>query len=91
MDGAIPHIVYFPSRGDFAGQERNGRDPVFNALRWKQLPYEGLASCMRREEYDELFIQGHPQYSPKGNAVATDCFVQILRNGLTRKTRTSKA
>ena len=85
-DGAIPYIVYFPSRGDFVGEERKGRDLVFSALRQKQLHYEDLTPCMRRAEYRDLFIEGHPHYSPKGNAVAAECLLQFLRNGLTRKT-----
>lgn len=85
-DGAIPYIVYFPSRGDFVGEERKGRDLVFSALRQKQLHYEDLTPCMRRAEYRDLFIEGHPHYSPKGNAVAAECLIQFLRNGLTRKT-----
>ena len=85
-DGAIPYIVYFPGRGDFTGQERNGRDLVFSALRQKQLHYEDLTPCMRRAEYRDLFNEGHPHYSPKGNAVAAECLIQFLRNGFAHKT-----
>jgi len=83
---AIPYLVYFPGRGDFTGQERNGRDLVFSALRQKQLHYEDLTPCMRRAEYRDLFNEGHPHYSPKGNAVAAECLIRFLRNGLARKT-----
>lgn len=78
-EGSIPYIVYFPGRGDLSGEERKDRDFIFSALRHKGLQYEDLTPCMRHSEHLNLFIEGHPHYSPEGNAVAAECLVPILR------------
>jgi len=85
-DGTIPYIVYFPDREDFAGRKRSGRDLVLSALRQKQLQHEDLTPCMHRVDYHDLLIEGNYHYSPKGNAVAAECLIQLLRNGFARKT-----
>lgn len=79
-EGSVPYIVYFPGRGDFSGEERKDKDHIFSALRHKGLQYEDLTSCMRHSEHHNLFIEGHPHYSPEGNAVAAECLAKILRN-----------
>jgi hypothetical protein len=84
-DGSIPYIVYFPGRGDLFGEEWKEKDLVFRALRHKGLQYEDLTPCMRHSEHLNLFIEGHPHYSPEGNAVAAECLVPILREKFTGK------
>lgn len=77
-DGSMPYIVYFPSRGDFSGEERKAKDLIFDALRHKGLHYEDLTPCLRRSELHSLFIEGHPHYSQEGNAIAAKCLMPIL-------------
>jgi len=85
-EGSVPYIVYFPGRGDFAGDERIGRDLILSALREKGLPYEDLTSCMRySERSNNLFNEGSTHYSPEGNEVAAECLVPILQKGFAKR------
>lgn len=79
MDGAIPLLVYLPSRGDFIGWERRGRDFVFRALQEQRVPYVDTSSCMKQGTYRTLFLEGDPHYSPEGNALLADCLVPIVQ------------
>ena len=90
-EGSIPYVVYFPGRGDLSGEERKDKDLTFGALRQKGLHYVDLTPCMQQPEHDKnLFIEGHPHYSPEGNAAAAECLQKILRNGFTKNLEQSK-
>ena len=84
-EGAIPLLVYLPSRGDFIGWERRGRDFVFRLLQEKHVPYVDLSSCMKQGETSMLFIEGDPHYSPEGNARLADCLTPIVQERLDRR------
>lgn len=81
-EGAIPLLVYLPSRGDFIGWERRGRDFVFESLQKKHVPYVDLGPCMKQGETSRLFIEGDPHYSPEGNARLADCLTPIVQERL---------
>jgi hypothetical protein len=90
-EGSVPYIVYFPSRGDFSGDERGARDLIFSDLRHKGIQYEDLTPCMRNSEHrSNLFIEGHPHYSMEGNAAAAECLQKTSAMNLAKNLEQSK-
>src|SRR5581483_8715499 len=70
-DGTVPLVVYFPSRGDFTGQERSDKDRLLRQLGQGHIHYENLTDCLRAAGGERLFIPGHAHYSPDGNAAVS--------------------
>jgi hypothetical protein len=76
--GAVPLIVYFPSRGDFRGDVRTSTRAVLRALGDRRIAYEDLTSCLGQVPANERFIEGRPHYSPMGNAAVAKCLTPIV-------------
>jgi len=76
---STPLIVYFPSRGDYSGQDRRAKDPVLAALRERNIEYQNLTSCLGEVGVSHLFIENRPHYSPQGNAAVAKCLVPAVR------------
>ncbi len=81
-EGAVPLLVYFPSRGDFTGNDRAAKTLLFDVLRKKSIGFEDLTPCMGRVDPAVLFLEGRVHYSPEGNAVAADCLLPRIRQAL---------
>jgi hypothetical protein len=84
-EGSTPLIVYLPSRIGFQDGGTEAKDSVLRMLRARGIEYEDLTSCLRRFSVSELFIEGRPHYSPKGNAMVARCLSPIVRRHLNRR------
>jgi hypothetical protein len=88
-EGSIPLVVYFPARSDFLGIDRSVKNGVLTMLRGRGIRYEDLTSCLSELSVSELFIEGRPHYSPKGNAKAATCLQPVVRDHLVNRGRHS--
>lgn len=84
-DGTAPVVAYFPSRGDFTGQDRSTKDRVLAALQRKGVAYLDLTSCIGAIGEEQAFIPGRPHYSAEGNAAVARCLLPAVRDRLTRR------
>ena len=64
-DGTAPVVAYFPSRGDFTGQDRSAKDSVLAALQREGVSYLDLTSCIGASGGEQAFIPGRPHIPPK--------------------------
>ena len=80
-DGTSPMIVYFPSRGDFSGQDRSGKDRVLANLRHAGVDVVDMTSCIAARG-EEAFIPGRPHYSSAGNSAVADCLLPLVKERL---------
>jgi hypothetical protein len=79
-DGAVPLVVYFPSRGDFVGQDRRTKDQVIDALRARGIDVVNPSACMREAgDASALIVPGGTHYSEAGNARMAQCLLPALR------------
>jgi hypothetical protein len=83
-DGAIPLVVYFPSRLDF---RIRAREPAWQSLaqtmlREAGIPHLDLTACLDPLDPAQRFGPGH--YAPGGNAAVAEC----LRGDVARLLRT---
>ena len=78
-EGTVPLIVYFPSRGDYVGEDRSEKDSVLRALDRAGVRYANLTTCLAAMGGERLFIPGRPHYTPAGNRAVASCLVPILR------------
>jgi hypothetical protein len=86
-DGAIPIVVFFPSRFDFRpGGGDGGRllTPLFEALRARDVEALDMTSCLSPLGEDALFLPGRPHYSPRGNAALAECLLPSVRSASVR-------
>ena len=91
-EGTVPLVVYFPSRGDFQGDNRDIKDAVVEELLGRGLEYLDLTRCLRKVEQEARFIAGRPHYSQHGNAAVAGCLSSTLQGYLRgRKASTSSA
>jgi hypothetical protein len=78
-DGAIPVVVYFPSRLDF---RIRARKPAWQSLAQTMLREAGIAhtdltSCLVGLDPADRFGPGH--YAPGGNAAVAECLRGEIR------------
>jgi hypothetical protein len=78
-EGTEPLVVYFPSRGDFQGQDRSGKRIVLQNLRTAGVSPVDLTSCIGALGPAEAFIAGRPHYAPAGNAAVARCLLPVVR------------
>ena len=83
-DGAIPVVVYFPSRLDF---RIRARKPAWQSLaqtmlRKGDIPHIDLTSCLDRVDPAARFGPGH--YAAGGNAAVAECLREDIRALLAR-------
>ncbi|HZS33534.1 MAG TPA: SGNH/GDSL hydrolase family protein [Methylomirabilota bacterium] len=83
--GAIPLVVYFPTRSDFGRGDRRVTRAMIAALRRGGLEVLDLTSCLRAVPEPALFLRFH--YSPAGNARVADCLEPAVRAALDRHAR----
>ncbi len=77
-----PLVVHFPSRSDFQGADRSVKDGVLTRLRERGIRYEDLTSCLKKLKVSEVFIEGRPHYSPRGNAKVATCLRSVVLDHL---------
>jgi len=77
-EGAVPLVVYFPSRGDFEGQDRSGKDRVLAALGRAGVRPLNLTSCIGAVGEERAFIPGRPHYSAAGNLAVARCLSSVV-------------
>jgi hypothetical protein len=78
-EGTEPLIVYFPSRGDFQGQDRSGKRVVLQNLQTSGVSAIDLTSCIGALGPAEAFIAGRPHYAPAGNTAVARCLLPVVR------------
>jgi hypothetical protein len=81
-EGTKPLIVYFPSRGDFEGQDRSMSERVLTVLRESGVDSVNLTSCVRETAPERAFIPGKRHYSAVGNAAVARCLLPVVREHL---------
>jgi hypothetical protein len=77
-DGTEPLIVYFPSRGDFEGQDRSAKSALLSSLKRLGIDYVDLTPCLRDADPARAFIAGRPHYSAHGNAAVARCLLPAV-------------
>jgi hypothetical protein len=82
-EGSTPLVVYFPTRGDFKGEQfvlerRWEKERVLVQLHDQQIEYIDLTACLSRIPPGELFIAGRPHYSALGNRAVADCLMPAV-------------
>jgi hypothetical protein len=77
--GSVPLLVYFPSRGDFEGQDRSAKQRVLAALRRAGVHPLDLTTCVGALGEARAFIPGRPHYSAAGNAAVARCLAPVVR------------
>ena len=83
-EGTRPLVVFFPARSDFGATDRRVWNGVVTTLRARGIDYVDLTPCVSELGVSELFIQGRPHYSPKGNARVATCLHSLVRDRLFR-------
>lgn len=83
-DGTVPIVAYFPSRSDFAGQDRSSAMAVLARLGAAGVTAVDLTGCVARLGVDVAFLPGRPHYSPAGNAAVARCLGPLVRRALRR-------
>jgi hypothetical protein len=83
-DGTIPIVVYFPSRSDFAGQDRSSAMAVLARLSAAGVTAVDLTGCIARLGLEAAFLPGRPHYSAAGNAAVARCLAPFARHALRR-------
>jgi hypothetical protein len=83
-EGTEPLIVYFPSRGDFLGQDRSGKDAILRILRRSRVDVIDLTSCVGQLGAERAFIRNRPHYTAEGNAAVARCLVPVVLDRLPR-------
>jgi hypothetical protein len=78
-DGTEPLIVYFPSRGDFQGQDRSAMRIVLQNLQQAGVSAIDLTPCVGTLGPAEAFIAGRPHYAPAGNTAVARCLLPVVR------------
>ena len=86
-DGTESLIVYFPSRGDFQGQDRSAKSAVLSTLQRLGIHYVDLTSCVQDAGPARAFIAGRPHYSAHGNAAVARCLLPAVLDRLPRMTK----
>jgi hypothetical protein len=86
-DGAVPLVVYFPSRGDFQRDDRGTSRAVIGSLRGRGVPLEDLTPCLERVGSAERFLEGRPHYSSRANAAVATCLAGPVRRLLGDRAR----
>jgi hypothetical protein len=77
-DGTEPLIVYFPSRGDFLGQDRSGKEAVLRILSESGADPLDLTACIAPLGSETAFIRHRPHYSAEGNAAVARCLLPVV-------------
>ena len=77
-DGTEPLIVYFPSRGDFEGQDRSAKLTVLGILERSGVRYVDLTSCIQAADPARAFLPQRPHYSAHGNAAVARCLLPTV-------------
>jgi hypothetical protein len=91
-EGSEPLIVYFPSRGDFQGQDRSRTSAVLSNLERSGVTIVDLTSCIGALGPGTAFIAGRPHYGPAGNAAVARCLLPVVRERVeTIRTRRAAA
>ena len=83
-EGTQPIVVYFPSRGDFEGQDRSAKEAVLASLAQAGVRYVDLTSCIRAADPARAFIPHRAHYSTHGNAAVAHCLEPEVRARLPR-------
>lgn len=87
-DGSIPLVVYFPGRGDLRGDERRAKNAVLGTLDERGIGYyEDLTGCLRNSHVTDLFVEGSPHYSARGNATVAQCLRPVILQHLSATKR----
>ncbi|HKW37970.1 MAG TPA: SGNH/GDSL hydrolase family protein [Burkholderiales bacterium] len=79
QESSIPYPVYFPSRGDFSGQNRLAKDGILETFRERHVEHGNLTDCIAKVGEQTAFIAGRPHYSPAGNAAVAACLEPAVR------------
>ena len=88
-DGAIPLVVYFPSRSDFGVRPARLREEVFARFRAKDVAVLDTTPCLTTLGIEALFLPDRPHYSPAGNQAVADCLLPEVREILGQSARSS--
>ena len=88
-DGAIPLVVYFPSRSDFGVRPDRLREKVFARFRAKGVAVIDTTSCLSKLGVETLFLPDRPHYSPAGNEAVANCLLPMVREALDQSPRSS--
>jgi hypothetical protein len=80
---ATPIVVYFPSRGDFSGQDRSLKTQVIEQMRSQGVEVANLTECLLAQvSKEELFVANGHHYSGKGNAAVARCMRPMIAPAL---------
>jgi hypothetical protein len=79
--GIVPLVVYFPSRGDFSGQDRGLKDRVIAASSDDGFEIHNLTECVR-DIGEGAFVAGGAHYSGEGNAAVAECILTLINAAL---------
>ena len=77
--GSAPYLVYFPSRGDFTGQNRLAKDGMLKMFAERGFEHDNLTACVARLGESRAFIADRPHYSAEGNAAVAACLEPAVR------------
>jgi hypothetical protein len=77
-DGAVPLVVYFPSRSDFGGGNRHIKNAVVEELTRKGIEYRDLTDCLKRVDPGKRFLEGRSHYSEAANKTVALCLKGAL-------------
>jgi hypothetical protein len=81
-DGSVPLVVYFPSRGDFHGDNRSEKDEVLAALSEVGVQHLDLTECIARAGGEAAFRPDHGHYTAAANAAAAQCILPSVKAAL---------
>lgn len=84
IDGTVPFVIYFPTRGDFEGLDRTEKDKILAAVSAAGIHNVDLTSCIGRIGPGRAFIPGHQHYSAAGNGAVAQCLEPLVRHEIQR-------
>ena len=90
QEGSAPYLVYFPSRGDYTGQDRLAKDGMIEMFRERNIEHDNLTACLAKIGKSRLFIEGRPHYSAAGNAAVAACLEPAVRARLEPSSRPAR-
>jgi hypothetical protein len=77
--GSHPLVVYFPSWGDFQGQDRSAKDRLIARLAADGIEIHDPGDCLRRGgDAATLIVAGGVHYSDRGNDRMAECLLPLV-------------
>jgi hypothetical protein len=80
--GTVPLVVYFPSRGDFAGLDRGLKTRVIDSLATEGVHVTNITECVRERAAAGLFVASGVHYSGDGNRAVARCLQPLIEQAL---------